>query len=77
MTTAVAVTNGVGATTGRLSAYDPVASIALTGLAAAFYSVAVTGTLTTADGATALADDATGCVATVKLYPAADHGVST
>ena len=77
MTTAVAVTNGVGATTGRVAAYDPVASIALTGLAAAFYSVAVTGTLTTADGATALADDATGCVATVKLYPAADHGVST
>jgi len=73
MTTAVAVTNGVGATTGRVAAYDPVASIALTGLAMAGRSTPAAVRLTVYADATG----AHACVATVKLYPAADHGVST
>lgn len=62
MTTAITVTAGLGETTGKLVAFDRAASVALTGLASGFYSTAVTGRLTTLDGHTALATDATGTV---------------
>jgi len=62
MTTVVTVSTGVGTQYGRLSAYDRAAAVSITGLASEFYGEAVTGELTTADGATALAPIATGTV---------------
>ena len=59
MTTTVTVTSGQGAASAPMLAFDGVAAVAVTGLAAAYYSAAVTGRLTTPDGHTALADDAT------------------
>lgn len=62
MTIAVTVANGLGTAGSRLVAFDGAAAFALAGLAAATYGVAVTGRLTTPDGKTALATDATGTV---------------
>ena len=62
MTSTVLVTTGIGVQTGKIAAFDRVSVISITGLAAGFYSVAVTGLLTTADGKTALAPLATGTV---------------
>lgn len=62
MTTIITVTNGIGTQAGRVGAYDRAAAFAITGLATEFYSAAVTGLFTTADGATALAPLATGTV---------------
>jgi hypothetical protein len=63
MTTTIVTTAGQGeATAGRLIAFDRVATFAISGLAAGYYSAAVTGLLTTEDGKTALAALATGTV---------------
>lgn len=62
MTTTITVTNGIGSQAGRVGAYDRAAAFSITGLAAEFYNAAVTGEFTTADGATALASQATGTV---------------
>lgn len=59
MTSTIAVTNGVGAQTGKLFAFDAVSTVTLTGLAAAYNGLALTGYVTSLDGKTALAPLAT------------------
>lgn len=62
MTSTITVTNGIGVQAGRVAAYDQASVFSITGISAAFNTLAVTGLLTTADGATALAPAATGTV---------------
>jgi hypothetical protein len=62
MTCTVTATNGIGASVGRIAALDHVSAVSVSGLAAGFHGVAVTGRLTTGDGKTALSDDATATV---------------
>lgn len=62
MTSTITVTNGIGVQAGRVAAYDQASVFSIAGINTAFNNLDVTGLLTTADGATALAPAATGTV---------------